>query len=68
MKVNLDKTKNETTDFELINSDKNSFTLENQENDFPKLIKYWKIGNQLKAEISNDESSKIAFDFEKLKK
>lgn len=68
LKVKLDKTKDETTDFELISSDKNSFTLENQENDFPKLIKYWKVGNQLKAEISNDESSKIAFDFEKVKK
>lgn len=68
LKVNLNKTKNDTTDFELINSDENSFTLENQENDFPKFIKYWKIGNQLKAEISNDESSKIAFDFEKIKK
>jgi len=52
----------------LINSDKNSFTLENQENDFPKLIKYLKVGHQLKAEISNDESSNIAFDFEKVKK
>ncbi|MGV0924779.1 DUF6265 family protein [Empedobacter tilapiae] len=68
LKVNLDKTKNETTDFKLINSDKNSFILENQENDFPKIIKYWKVGNQLKAEISNDESSKIDFVFEKIKK
>ena len=68
LKVNLDKTKNETTDFDLINSDRNSFTLEELENDFRKLMKYWKVGNQLKAEISNDESSKIAFDFEKVKK
>lgn len=66
LKVNLDKTKNETTDFDLIHSEKNSFTLENKENDFPKLIKYWKDKNQLKAEISNDESSKIKFDFDKL--
>lgn len=66
LKVNLDKTKNETTDFDLIHSEKNSFTLENKENDFPKLIKYWKVKNQLKAEISNDESSKIKFDFDKL--
>lgn len=68
LKVNLDKTKNVTTEFEFINSDKISFTLENHKNDFPKLIKYWKVGYQLKAEISNDESSKIAFDFEKVKK
>lgn len=66
LKVNLDKTKNETTDFDLIHSEKNSFTLENKENDFPKLIKYWKDKNQLKAEISNDKSSKIKFDFDKL--
>lgn len=66
LKVNLDKTKNETTDFDLIHSEKNSFTLENKENDFPKLIKYWKVKNQLKAEISNDESNKIKFDFDKL--
>ena len=66
LKVKLDKTKDETTDFELIKSDKNTFTVENQENDFPKIIKYWKNGTLLNAEISNDESNKVPFIFEKI--
>ena len=66
LKVKLDKTKEETTDFELIRSDKNTFTVENQENDFPKIIKYWKNGTLLNAEISNDESNKVPFIFEKI--
>ena len=66
LKVKLDKTKEETTDFELIKSDKNTFTVENQENDFPKIIKYWKNGTLLNAEISNDESNKVPFIFEKI--
>lgn len=66
LKVKLGKTHDETTNFDLIYSEKNSFTLENKENDFPKRIKYWKTDNQLKAEISNDDSSKIQFNFERL--
>ena len=66
MKVKLDKTKDETTDFELIRSDKNTFTVENQKNDFPKIIKYWKNGTFLNAEISNDESNKVPLIFEKI--
>ena len=66
LKVKLDKTKDETTDFELIRSDKNTFTVENQKNDFPKIIKYWKNGTFLNAEISNDESNKVPFIFEKI--
>lgn len=68
LKVKMNKKENQTTDFELIHFEKNSFTLENKENDFPKIITYFKEGNQLKAEISNDDSNKILFDFEKLKK
>ena len=43
-----------------------SFTAENQLNEFPKTIQYWKENNQLKAKVSNDEFS-IDFVFEKMK-
>lgn len=42
-----------------------SFTCENQENEFPKVIKYFSAGDTLMAEISNEEMS---LDFAFLKK
>jgi len=43
-----------------------SFTAENQLNEFPKTIQYWKDKNQLKATVASDEFS-IDFVFEKMK-
>ena len=43
----------------------NSFTCENQANEFPKKIKYWIINDTLHAKVWNDEGSKIDFQFTK---
>ncbi|WP_282629434.1 DUF6265 family protein [Empedobacter sedimenti] len=66
-KVKMNKKETKTTDFILTFSDKSSFIVENTQNDFPKIIKYWKNGTLLNAEISNDESNKVPFIFEKMK-
>ena len=42
------------------------FTCMNQENDFPKTIKYWIDGDILRAEVFNDEIN-IPFEFKKLR-
>jgi hypothetical protein len=42
-----------------------SITVENQENEFPKIIKYWKEEMLLMAEVSNSELD-ILFEFEKI--
>ena len=64
--VSLDK-EDDAVDFIGTSLDKNEFTVENKENEFPKKIKYWIEGQTLKATISNAELS-IPFEFEKLKK
>ena len=64
--VSLDK-EDDAVDFIGTSLDKNEFTVENKENEFPKKIKYWIEGQTLKATISNAELS-IHFEFEKLKK
>jgi hypothetical protein len=51
--------------FNFTNFDKTSFTCTNEENDFPKKIKYWINGKDLKAVISGD-SLEIVFDFVKV--
>ena len=42
------------------------FVCKNPENDFPKVIKYWKNGQKLNASVSNSEMN-VLFEFEKLK-
>ena len=42
------------------------FTCENNEIDFPNKIKYWKIGKNLSASVSNSDME-ILFEFEKIK-
>lgn len=54
------------TVFTGVDHDENGFACENNENDFPNKIKYWKNGDKIKATISNAEMT-IAFEFEKLK-
>ena len=50
--------------FNFTNFDETSFTCTNEENDFPKVIKYWIEGKDLKAVISGD-SLEIVFEFMK---
>ena len=42
-----------------------NFSVQNLENEFPKFIKYWREGSQLKAKVYNDESDTIDFAFRK---
>lgn len=51
--------------FKGIEHNENEFICENKENDFPNIIKYWKKGKNLNAEISGGET-KVLFEFEKL--
>jgi len=55
---------NDATIFEINERSNNSFTAVNPKNEFPKMIKYSKIGDQLKAIIIAD-SMEIAFDFKR---
>lgn len=50
--------------FELSKIDDKSFTFENKNNSFPKLIQYERIGNKFKADVSGDDMT-IHFEFEK---
>jgi len=50
--------------FKLISNKTNSFTCENQQNEFPKKISYFLDGEQLKAIIS-DDTTEIPFLFKK---
>lgn len=50
--------------FKGIEHNENEFICENKENDFPNIIKYWKKGKNLNAEISGGET-KVLFEFEK---
>ena len=52
--------------FRLTDISKDGFTCENQENEFPKIIRYKKDGNLLRAEIEGDDV-KIPFKFKKVK-
>ncbi|MBX3242123.1 MAG: hypothetical protein KIT80_14130 [Chitinophagaceae bacterium] len=56
--------KPETTNFRMISADNASFACENKANEFPKLIKYRKKGEQLLAEISGG-GNKVKFVFGK---
>lgn len=53
----------EPTVFELTEIEQETFTCENEENEFPKKIKYSKSGKKLMAIISG-EDMKIPFEFE----
>jgi len=54
-------------EFKITSFDKNSFTAENPQHDFPKKIKYEKIdGNHLKASIG-DATKTISYSFVKVK-
>ncbi|WP_255497854.1 DUF6265 family protein [Flavobacterium sp. I3-2] len=59
-------TEKNATFFKVTQIEKNSFTCENEQNDFPKKIHYWIENQNLKAIISNDEME-IDFVFERLK-
>lgn len=51
--------------FRLTESSNSSFNVENQEHDFPKLIKYWHEEGMLFAQIEGD-TAKITFEFSRL--
>lgn len=53
------------TVFKLTKFGKEEFICENPENEFPKLIQYYKEADNLKAMIT-DEEMKISFNFEKI--
>ena len=53
------------TIFKLTNIDNDSFTCENELNEFPKKIKYFKNENKIIAVISGGEM-KVLFEFERL--
>lgn len=53
--------------FKMTSIANSGFICENQNNDFPKLIKYWKNGNKLNALVSGDDFQ-IPFEFEKITK
>ncbi len=55
----------QATVFELTEIDETGFTCENEANEFPKKITYFKEGNALKAIISGGDME-ISFDFEKV--
>lgn len=56
----------ESVSFEMIAQTDTSFSVQNLENEFPKIIKYWKGKNTLYAEISNTEK-KVPFLFKPTK-
>lgn len=53
----------QATIFRIINIESNRFASENPENDFPKVISYYREGNKLNAVISGD-GIEIPFEFE----
>lgn len=57
---------NQSTNFKVTEQTTSSFTCENPQNEFPKIIDYSMKGNHLYAEISAGENS-VSFDFIKLK-
>ena len=56
----------EAISFKMTSFNEQEFICENEELDFPKLIKYWKNGNKLNALVSGGDM-KIEFEFKKLK-
>jgi hypothetical protein len=61
----IQKDDSQATIFRVINFDSNSFTCENNLNEFPKKIYYFKKGDALKAIISGGDMA-IPFDFERI--
>ncbi|NOQ27051.1 MAG: hypothetical protein GQ564_16945 [Bacteroidales bacterium] len=61
----IGKGESNPTIFKLTEIDKESFTCENEMNEFPKKIKYFKNENNITAVISGGEM-KIPFEFERL--
>lgn len=61
-----DKKEKNQVAFKLIKIAKDGFICENQENEFPKIIRYKKDGESLKAEIEGGDM-KIPFEFKKIK-
>ncbi|HLV45556.1 MAG TPA: DUF6265 family protein [Flavobacterium sp.] len=57
----------ETTEFQITELNNKEFTCENDTNDFPKKIQYWKEDEKLIAKISN-EDMEILFEFERIKR
>ena len=57
---------NAVVQFKLTEYEPVSFTVENQNHDFPKMITYWKDGGHIKALVAGD-SLKIAYEFESIK-
>ena len=55
----------ESITFNGISHTENEFTCENNENDFPNKIKYWKNGERINAMVSGGKME-IPFEFEKL--
>ena len=62
----ITKEENTPTYFNLIKSDKSSFTCENNEIDFPNKIEYWKEGRVLMAKVSSSDLE-IEFFFNRIK-
>ncbi|MEN8138343.1 MAG: DUF6265 family protein [Bacteroidota bacterium] len=54
------------TKFEITSLEKDKFTCENPELEFPNKIKYWKEGNKIKASVSGKDLE-IPFEFKKVK-
>lgn len=55
-----------STPFEIMNLKDNEFFCINEENDFPKKIRYWIEKEKLKVVISN-ETMEIPFEFKKIR-
>lgn len=53
------------TPFTFQETEVQSFSVYNRKNEFPKFIKYWRDGSQLKAKVYNDNSNVIDFSFNK---
>ena len=51
--------------FNMTSYNEQEFICENKELDFPKLIKYWKSGNNINALVSGDDLE-ISFEFERI--
>ena len=51
--------------FKMTELNNKSFTCENDSIDFPKMIKYWKDGEKIKALVAGDDLE-ISFEFEKI--
>lgn len=54
------------TDFRVTKTTGSSFVCENQQNEFPKIIRYWKNGDNLSAEISDGQHT-VPFEFSRIK-